>query len=138
MITESVSQQKPAWPRSSAQQRLEVCEQSGHHLRNPENKRVNRPRSDGTPLRGNHAVLFAQVEQCNGRCGESVAPNVLSCFAPVRVSDHTMDHCIERAGTPLHGLFEQVSAWLRKRLARLLFPLELCHCLLITTDMGEN
>jgi hypothetical protein len=40
----------------------------------------------------------------------------LRTFAPVNVSDQAIYNRIERAGTPLQWLFDQVSTWLRKRL----------------------
>jgi hypothetical protein len=118
MSNENVSQQEPAWPRPSQHLVLPIFEQRCQDLSGSAKRRAGRPAT----VRWSQLCLAimlcflrgwnAQVEVWRLMCSERIGS-----VAPGHVSDHARSNRIERAVRPLQGLFEHVSAWLRRRLA---------------------
>lgn len=117
MSNNSASRQEAAWPRPNEKQLLQVLEQNSQDLCGPAKRRAGRPARvswDHLCLAIVHCFLRgwnAQLDVWRLLCSEQ-----LGHFAPVQVSDQAIYNRMEQAVIPLQWLFEQVSAWLRKRL----------------------
>jgi DDE family transposase len=116
MMNDSVSEQEPRWPEVEPKQVLQVVEESCQQVAWPQNKRAGRP----AKVSWSHlclGILLCFVRGWNAQLEvwRLIGSERLGDFAPVKVSDQAIYNRIERAGTSLQWVFEQVSAWLRMR-----------------------
>ncbi len=118
MTNDSVPQQEPAWPKPNEKQLLQVFEQSCQDLCGPAKRRVGRPATvSWSQLCLAIMICFLRGWNAQLEVWRLIGSERLGGFAPVKVSDQAIYNRIERAATPLHWLFDHVSAWLRTRLA---------------------
>src|ERR1700730_1686728 len=113
---DSVSEQEPRWPQPEPKQVLQVVEESCQQLAWPQNKHAGRP----AKVSWSHlclGILLCFVRGWNAQLEvwRLIGSERLGDFAPVKVCDQAIYNRIERAGTSLQWVFEQVSAWLRTR-----------------------
>jgi hypothetical protein len=116
MMYDSVSEQEPRWPEVEQKQVLQVVEESCQQLAWPQKKRAGRP----AKVSWSHlciGILLCFVRGWNTQLEvwRLIGSERLGGFAPVKVCDQAIYNRIERAGTSLQWVFEQVSAWLRTR-----------------------
>ncbi len=114
---DNVSEQEPAWPQPKREQMVQLLEESCQQVRNLPSKRAGRP----AKVSWSHlclAILLCFLRGWNTQLEvwRLIGSQRLGGFAPVQVCDQAIYNRLERAGTWLYWLFEQVSAWLRTRL----------------------
>jgi hypothetical protein len=118
MKEDNVSPHEPAWPQPDEKQVLQALEQSSREVCAPARRRAGRPCLVSWPHLCLAIVLcFLRGWNAQVQVWRMIRDERLGDFAPVPVSDQAIYNRIERAGNAMQGLFEQVSAWLRTRLA---------------------
>jgi hypothetical protein len=117
MMYDTGSPQEKAGPRPDSSQMLAVLQESSQALLSPQRKRAGRP----AKVSWSHlclGILLCFVRGWNAQLEvwRVIGSERIGDFAPVNVCDQAIYNRIERAGTSLQWVFEQVSAWLRTRL----------------------
>lgn len=117
MRYDNVSEQEPRWPQVNREQMVQLLEESCQQVSRPPRKRAGRP----AKVSWSHlclALLLCFLRGWNTQLEvwRLLGSQRLGGFAPVQVCDQTIYNRLERAGTWLYWLFEQVSAWLGTRL----------------------